>query len=901
MKKPFYVYFVPKTHHDLGYTQAIDALLESYCRYYDDVLDFCDRTADYPVEAQYRYTVESFWSLDYYLKHTSGNNCERMKFYVKSGRIEIQAFYANVIDGICSEEEIARLMYPSAAYAGECGVKITSAALTDIPGMSAGIIKALSDAEVPYLFTGFPTYFEWEDCEGRHLEKGNSFWDEKKLFDWGYPAAYQWKSLDGGEVFAWYQFGYGHMSRAVRTVFEAEVYEEVCRELPEYVTELKTKGVPYQVMRYVDHGMDNVPPAMAVCDVVRRWNEEHEDIKCIVSTESMFFEALQRDCQDKTVRTITGELPHTDYTTCSVSEAQISALNVRTKAKLSVLEKLNAMTLLSGSGPDIRDRMKSAYSDAILYDEHCFGMDTFGYPYEYNRSLKMNYAFRAASKAEELWDSVKDTDAAKADDTYTLFCPAGLKGKSAATLLQCGKRGKDFDDHTYMLTDSDSIEPGKTESGKTESEKTESGRAYSDKADCMKNAVLVQCDRIEDVRLPFCGLADLYAMKLPDEVINQYTFAVPRKGNLSLSKLRVSGNLPVPDEVECDDHMFENSFYRLEFDTVNGTLAGVYDKETGRHVTEVNQPVGQILVRDIETNQTFRPKTEHMYHRMAGAVADSMVIYATVYSIPLAVTEIILYHTMKRIDFSYRLVLDRTPLREAFVIFPFQMENPSFTFQGIGTPVRAFEDIIEGANTNQFACQHWCKAEGKEYSCLLAMNEARIMEFGGIHPTAVSQAHRHLSPAGVQEPYVSGRDMKNAHMASMILYNNCQTNFPPVQQGEVVYRYSVTTGSRVQAESFAENAIYPPVILTGNIPCEEVHLDQENLCITCFKKAENKDGFIMRIKETEGQAVEAGLAFVTKKVHTAIKCTVTEEDICEITPDRIPVGAYETITVRLRF
>ena len=897
MKKPFYVYFVPKTHHDLGYTQAIDELLESYCRYYDDVLDFCDRTAAYPPEAQYRYTVESFWSLDYYLKHTSGNNCERMKFYVKSGRIEIQAFYANVIDGICSEEEIARLMYPSAAYARECEVKITSAALTDIPGMSAGVIKALSDAEVPYLFTGFPTYFEWEDCEGRHLEKGNSFWDEKKLFDWGYPAAYQWKALDGGEVFAWYQFGYGHMSKAVRTVFEAEVYEEVCRELPEYVAELKTKGVPYQVMRYVDHGMDNVPPSMAVCDVVRRWNEEHEDIKCIVATESMFFEALKRDCQGKTVRTITGELPHTDYTTCSLAEASVSALNARTKARLPVLEKLNAMTLLSGDGPDIRERMRSAYSDVILYDEHCFGMDTFGYPYEYNRSLKMNYAFRAAKKAEELWDSVKITDAAKTDGTYTLFCPAGLKGNSAATFLQREKLGNGSDHHTYMLADSDAIEP----TDAIEPEKTESGSIYSVKTDGRNPAVLVQCDRIEDVRLPVCGLADLYAMKLPDEVINQYTFAVPEKGNLSLCKLRFLGNLPVTDEVKCEDHIFENGFYRLEFDPVNGTLARVYDKEIGRYVTQANQPVGQILVRDIETNRIFQTKPERMYHRMEGAVADSMVLYSTVYSIPLAVTEIILYHTMKRIDFSYRLVLDRTPLREAFVVFPFEMENPIFTYQGIGTPVRAFEDIIEGANTNQFACQHWCKAEGKEYSCVLAMNEARIMEFGGIHPTAVSQAHRHLNPAGYQEPYVSGRDMKNAHMVSMILYNNCQTNFPPLQQGEVIYRYSVTTGNRVNAEAFAENAVYPPELLQGNIPCREIRLDQENLCITCFKMAENKDGFIVRIRETEGREVEAGLDFGDRKASSAIKCTILEEDICEITPDQIPIGAYETVTVRVRF
>ena len=71
MKQPFYIYFVPKTHHDLGYTQPIDELLQTYCQYYDRVLEFCARTENYPDEAKYRYTVESFWSLEYYLRHTS--------------------------------------------------------------------------------------------------------------------------------------------------------------------------------------------------------------------------------------------------------------------------------------------------------------------------------------------------------------------------------------------------------------------------------------------------------------------------------------------------------------------------------------------------------------------------------------------------------------------------------------------------------------------------------------------------------------------------------------------------------------------------------------------------------------------------------------------------------------
>ena len=114
---PRTVYFIPITHHDLGYTHTIDDLLAAYCSYYDLVLDFCDKTADYPEEAKYRYTVEAFWSLDHYLTHTNEQNRRRMYRYIQEGRIELPALYANIIDEICSEEQLARVMYPSFALA----------------------------------------------------------------------------------------------------------------------------------------------------------------------------------------------------------------------------------------------------------------------------------------------------------------------------------------------------------------------------------------------------------------------------------------------------------------------------------------------------------------------------------------------------------------------------------------------------------------------------------------------------------------------------------------------------------------------------------------------------------------------------------------------------------------
>ncbi len=873
MEKPFYVYFVPKTHHDLGYTQPIDQLLKTYCRYYDDVLDFCDNTAGYPPEAQYRYTVESFWSLDYYLKHTSEANRERMRHYVKNGRIEIQAFYANVIDGICSEEEIARLMYPSAAYVRECGRRLTSGALTDIPGMSAGVIKALSGAGIPYLFVGFPTYFEWEDCGGKPVNSPNSFWDEKKLFGWGHPAAFRWKALDKGEVFAWYQFGYGHMSKVVRTVFEADVYEEVKQQLPEFVDMVKASGSPYHVMRYVHHGMDNVAPSCAISDVVERWNREHQKIKCIVATETMFFEALQKDCREAKIKTVLGELPHTDYTICSLAEAGISALNARTKEKLQMLEKCNALKSLSGDGRDITTQMEAAYADAILYDEHCFGMETFGFGNQYNRSLKINYAFRAAQRAESLTEEDLLTGVSKKEGAYTLLGTSGIRGEGIGTGIWCQKREEKEEEQDqeqgYLLIDSEG------------------------------NEICVQCDVIEDKCLPICGLLDTYAMKLPEEVIKQYTFGSLQKENLCLSQLHGLGKKSVRGDRTCGDSAFENRFYRIEFDRKEGGVKKIYDKEIGREITDGEALAGQIVVRDIETGHMYQPRMERMYHRMSGPVADSMVIYASVYSVPLFVMEVTLYHTMKRIDFSYRLVLDKVPLREAFVVFPFCMKEPQFTFQGIGTPVRAFEDIIEGANTNQYACQHWCQVKGKDSACVLAMREARVIEVGGIHPTAVSQAHRHLSPEGYDRPYITRQDISNGHLVSMILYNNCQTNFPPTQQGEVLYHYAVTSGNNVKAESFAENFVHPPRIVAGKADGGAVILDRENLCITCLKRAEDGQGIIVRIKETEGRMEKTGIRITWGNITSVWKCNVLEEKLGEIASDEILVDPYETVTLRI--
>ncbi len=112
-RKHWTIYFVPITHHDLGYTDTIENVLNLYARFYDDVVRFCDETKDWPEEAQYRYTLEGTWSLQHFVAHRSKEAVDKFGGYVKQGRIEIGALFGNEIDSLCGHEELIRLMYPS--------------------------------------------------------------------------------------------------------------------------------------------------------------------------------------------------------------------------------------------------------------------------------------------------------------------------------------------------------------------------------------------------------------------------------------------------------------------------------------------------------------------------------------------------------------------------------------------------------------------------------------------------------------------------------------------------------------------------------------------------------------------------------------------------------------------
>ena len=830
MNSKITVYFVPVTHHDLGYTENIESLLSSYYRYYNDILDFCDRTDGYPEKAKYRYTVEEFWSLDAYLSRASAENRKRLKERVRQGRIELPALYANIIDCIADSEELIRSMYPSFRFADECGVKITRASLTDMPGLGGGVAGALSGAGVKYLFAGFPRYFEWADATGKVPEMKHSYWHEQ----FGRPAAFRWASENGGSVLTWFQSGYGWFGNNENACVEINGISDIEKNLPGYIAELKERGYPYDIMRYIYRGSDNEAPSADICDIVAEWNQtlaEKTGITLEIATDSRFFDRLSEVCGE--IPTVTGELPHTDYPILSLSEAGTTAENKRTRHRLETAERMGA------DGGD-------AFRELILYDEHCFGMSrSCGEEHELDLCMKKKYALSAAYRAKNLTDSIA-RKGERRDEIFRFFFPQGMKGRAAAEFFD-----REAEDGIYRI---ENLRTGRITHG--------------------------QATQITDPLTPAPGLTDIYAETLCSGGARRCIFdlgdAVPMSvGEYRITKLPSAGG-------GCG--MADDNF---RFDAAECSL---FDCKSGRTLTEPG--LGRLISRDIATGKVTEATVTDAHPTFDGPVASGYMTVSHLPGVPEIVTEYVLYHNEKRLSVSVRMVLDRTPGKEVFIGFPFRNEDAEFTYDTPCFEGKAFDTRLKGCNTNHYSVTSRAEVSGKNGRIALAMREGGQVFFGGLHTTEVSQAHHMINPPGFEDDFAAAPE--NGHMYVMLAYNNCRTNFSMTQTGEAICHFDITCGND---RSFADRTLYPPVEVGEDFAPMLPHVvpSADNIEITHMKPAEDRSGTVIRLRETDGKETDFSLDI--GRSTEVLLCDLAERPNGKCSPDRLTVKPHEIITL----
>jgi alpha-mannosidase len=896
-RKHWEICWTPISHHDLGYTNTIELVKEQYRDIYEDVLSFCEETENYPDEAKFRYSVEGAWSLQYFIERGNKESLEKLSKYIKEGRIDVHAFYGNEITDLDSHEELIRLMYPSFRINKDFGGQIKVGSITDIPGVTWGIPTVLAGAGVKYFFAGLPNYFEWGLDNTRNYVSNpeflnqikekygeiHSFWDEKKILrPSGKPDAFYWKGPDGAKVLFYYQGSYGCWS--------PRSYDEIMNELPRMLNNMDSRGNLLSVARYAGHGCsDNTPADIIISKLVKEWNSKWAFPKLIVATSSMFFEKLDEQCKSsKDIRTFSGDLPQTDYSVGATSSARETAINRGTHDQLHSAEKLTTMSymLLKSNYPskDIRD----AYNNMILYDEHTWGMDNpIGKLQDWAWSEKSNYAFKAAGMTELILSGGRGS--------------TGGNAKSIANSIAFNEEGQHivvFNTLSFNRNDLVNI-PGLFIKEPFDIIDIETGEK-----------VPHQRIKLDSPQSPVPQAAERYArgqFNTPGDGSNHsegfnLVFVadnVPSMGYKSYRIIEAADSTDGTTSLVLTEKSIENRFFKIMLNPETGTIASILDKELAIELVDKNAPhqVNQMITRWVKDGKEESPKTATIRKGQTGPVYASLVVSTSGAGCPQLTQEIILYDKIKRIDISNRVLKDLTPTQEIYFAFPFRMENPEFRFEGPLSVVKPLRDQFPGSNSNYYSVQHWADVSDGKTGITLSSVDAHMLEFGGLNNSEVSQAHHGVTPLTFGAPFIT--ELSKGYMYSYIMNSNFRTNFQTTQMGDVLFRYSIsshkgnwTEGRPREFGWSAGNPLFAvnvgnsggnklsanPAGSPGTLPgsLSICKLDKPNVVLLSLKKAEDDEGIIIRLNETEGRDTEVNITLPATKIIKAYETNLVE-------------------------
>jgi len=378
------LHLLPHSHTDIGYTELQTRVARNHLEYLDSVIEYCQATDGYPEEARFRWNIEVAWALEAYLKSRPPAKVEALIALLKSGRVELSAWYLNQSDGF-GHEELIRSVETARRLSRQYGFPLRSAMNNDVTGFSWAAPQVLSQVGV----TGFATGIN-ETRSRAPLRRPNPFY---------------WESPDGSRILHWNGEHYLYAN------YELLVHEGIEKSFPkivDYLAKLQARGdYPYDRIAFNVSGYvtDNCPPKKELSDRVREWNARWAYPKLRLSTMSEWFAALE-----KAAKAIpTHKLGWPDYWTDGIgSTAFETGLNRMAHADIAAAE-LWSMTasLLDKSFAFPAEDLWEAWRQTMLYDEHTWGAhNSISEPEsELARSqwmIKGGYAYAAREMAKTL-------------------------------------------------------------------------------------------------------------------------------------------------------------------------------------------------------------------------------------------------------------------------------------------------------------------------------------------------------------------------------------------------------------------------------------------------------------------------------------------------------------------
>jgi alpha-mannosidase len=387
------IFILPHSHHDLGYTDLQSNIEEKQMANISKGIELARNTANYPPGARFVWNLEVLWGADLFMRTKTAPEREELISAVKKGWIGLNGMYANELTGLCRPEELLQLFRYSIELGNQCGVRVDSAMISDVPGYTWGAVSAMAQAGIHY-FSAAPNRF---DRIGTFMAE----WQDKPFW---------WVSPSGNERVLFWVPWTGYAMSHIMNLDSMWVNE--------YQARLDEIGFPYRIsyIRWAGHG-DNAVPDPDICEFVKQWNEEYEWPRLSISTTSDAFAAFEKQ-HGRQLPELKGDL--TPYWEDGAGSSALETRMNRGAAE-RLVQAATLSTILAPQAYKDAD-FDAAWRNVLLYSEHTWGawnsVSDSENPFVAQQwQVKRQFAVDAESESKRLLDVVLDAYASESDSS----------------------------------------------------------------------------------------------------------------------------------------------------------------------------------------------------------------------------------------------------------------------------------------------------------------------------------------------------------------------------------------------------------------------------------------------------------------------------------------------------
>lgn len=869
-QKKWKIYCVSYSHQDLGYGGYPHRLrTDNRHANFDQALRLCTETDGWDEDSRYHFVVEASEALTTFLGSCNEATAAELARRVREGRIEIGATHSVFRADYLSHECMARLFYLTNRHGRDLlrSPAGRTTLLVDVISPLWPLATFCAEAGAPYFFAAHNECGFCQELESQPV----CYWQ-------GPGGASQHRLLVRSIA-----YGRDRICGPMNNDGTYELMRPKGTTIENIVTNLineyAAKGWPYDALLSQD-GFDFALATRQAADIAHDWNARFSHPRLISATLAMFFDDVAKQIDPATVKTYAKDGNDEWAEDSGFASALASAR--KTGETLPTAEKFATIAAALTPGGHSWTGIYQAYHSLLRYQEEANGAADWGVPGERGAQY---YETEQQEYQEMVEDAAFFTRCAMDDALGRLA--AAVTTETDKTLVVFNPLSRARSDVVRVGDDS-----------------LKTGVALRDVA--TGEQVACQC--------------------MPDGSIAFVANDVPSLGYRTFSVVpEHSGNAP-PITPPENTSQLENRFYRIRFDAKTGAIVSIHDKELNVELVDQTAPhkFNEYLYEHFGSADKKGPTTWHRVEsaRLSltrGPVADLMTVTASAAGAPRLEQRTMLYHDLKRVDFT--LALDKSPSgrtladynannatgkESVYVAMPLAVPGFRIHHELPGAMVEPIRQQFTGMCTAYYAIRHFTDLSNDQFGVTVSPVESALVEYG--HPRSCP-TFRPVPGLDVFEKTMEYP--ANSRLYLYLMNNLSATNTRIDQRGPMTFSWSLRSHKgdwkAGRADQFGWDTHNPLIARLavgkhdGSLPAGAhsfVTVGQPNVVCTTVKPAEhNGAGLILRFVETMGKQTAARVSITLPGQLTAANETnLVEED----RPKPLEVGSGKQVAFTIR-